>query len=229
MSSALDALCGSAISACSATTIRSTLADFYSHCTAELTSSVNTDVLRNYDVLYAMVPFSNAICSKDDSGNYCVANMNASSSSVPSVASLYTTLSSPSAKKRAQTPLTVVPNTQTFQSSSILFLLLTPTTPSSALCQSCTRDVLEAFTSFESDAPYGPGISQSPLLSSQSALYSAVESVCPSNFLSGGVQAAGGSLSSGLLGSSSGASRVTSGAAGVVVVGAAVLGLVAML
>ncbi|KAF9784554.1 hypothetical protein BJ322DRAFT_1021286 [Thelephora terrestris] len=48
------------------------LTNFYATCSNELTSSPNSDVIHAYDVLYVHFLFSQAVCTKGDSGNYCV-------------------------------------------------------------------------------------------------------------------------------------------------------------
>jgi len=169
---------------------------------------VNQDVLRQYDVLYSLIPFQQAVCSQDASGNYCVTSMASTtgSSASPSASgkslfassssgsslidSLYTSV--PNSKKRADQTTLIVPNTTTFGATNLLFLFLKPSLTSSELCISCTSSIMTAWINFESNVPYGPGISESALLSGQSALYSAIESECGSSFLSGTVQAAGG-------------------------------------
>jgi len=66
------------------------------------------------------------------------------------------------------------------------------------LCTTCTRNILTPWITLGSNNPYGPGMSNSLLLAGQPALYQAINSKCPSGFLSGAVQAAGG-LSGGLV------------------------------
>nr|VWP01676.1 Palmitoyltransferase AKR1 (EC (Ankyrin repeat-containing protein AKR1) [Ganoderma boninense] len=217
---ALAAVC-TASSACSESSVRSKLADFYQACTDELTSSQNTDVIRTYD---------------DDSGNYCVSSIGSTTSqsaaqlasiaesiSVPAVA----TTSTNARRAAAQVVAAVAPNATTFANNNLLFLLLQPSLSKDALCQTCTRNVITSYISFESSTPYAPGLAASVLLSGQSALYQAVQSTCGSTFLSGAVAAAAG-LSGGVVGqaSGSGASRTilaNSGIAGVLVAAVAMV------
>ncbi|ETW80052.1 hypothetical protein HETIRDRAFT_477638 [Heterobasidion irregulare TC 32-1] len=215
ISTALNNVCGSSTS-CDESTIRSQLASFYSACSAELTSSSNQDVIRTYDVLYALTPLKTAICAKDDSGRYCVTTLSdivssnatsvrvstSSSGSKSSIAdTLWTSISSKSVSRRAETAqVALIPNVTTYRESNILFLFLDGTLSSSKLCTTCTRSVMTAYMTFEASVPYAPGIANSVLLSGQSDLYSGIESTCGSSFLQGSVQAAGGSISSGLVG-----------------------------
>ncbi|EKM52395.1 uncharacterized protein PHACADRAFT_260741 [Phanerochaete carnosa HHB-10118-sp] len=197
VSSALDSLCGSS-SSCSETAIRSTLANFYSACQAELTSNLNTDVLDIYDVFYTLVPMLGAVCSKDENGQYCTTEI---AGSPPSASSLF-----------SSNQQVVTPNFNTLQSSNAVFLFLSPNMSSTQLCTTCTRNTLTSFISFESDIAYAPGMPNSVLMSGQAPLYQAVQSKCGANFLNGAVQAAG-SLSGSVIGQlGSGAAPRVSGA-----------------
>lgn len=93
----------------------------------------------------------------------------------------------------------MTPNAATIASNNILFLMLQPTLSKDALCQSCTRQIITSYISYESKTPYAPGLAQSVFLAGQSDLYSNVTSTCGSSFLSGGVAAAAG-LSGGIIG-----------------------------
>ena len=210
----------------SESTIKPLLSQFYTDCSAELSgSSSNTDVIRLYDVLYAVVPFKAAACTKDDSGDYCVTKIGSGSSTSASASSGSKSVSSNSntfdllknnlveqsgstLARRATVVQNVtaalIPNTTTFRTTGLPFLLLTPSTDSSELCMSCTRSVLTAYINFEQDIPYAPGLTNSPILGGQTDLYNAVTSACGSSFMSGAVQAAGG-LANGLI---SGATNV---------------------
>ena len=186
-------------------------------------------------MLYALSPFKNAICSKDDSGNYCVSSIaSTTSQSASELASIAKAISVPASSSSSnarrdttQVVASVAPNAATFASNNLLFLLLQPTLAKDSLCQTCTRNVITSYVSFESSTPYAPGLASSVLLSGQSALYQGVQSTCGSTFLNGGVAAAAG-LSGGVVGgaSDSGASRTilaNSGVAGVLVAAAAMV------
>ncbi|THH28552.1 hypothetical protein EUX98_g5624 [Antrodiella citrinella] len=200
--SALGTLC--AVS-CNEQTVRTKVSDFYAACTAELTSSKNDNVVQLYDTLYTLIPFQQAACAKDDSGDYCVGQ----TPGKIAVSSLYTNVGS-----GAQAVLS--PNSDTFADNNIAFLLLQASTPKAQLCTSCARTVLTSFVSWESDTPYAPGLTQSKILNGQSALYTSVTSTCGATFLSGAVQAAGG-LSGGILSPSSDASHTLISSVGAVV------------
>jgi hypothetical protein len=170
------------------------LSSFYAACSAELISNPNADVIRTYDVFYALTPFREAVCTKADNDKYCVTQMSTSSSS----SGVYK-------RGDAQTPA-IIPNTTTYRESNLLFLFLKPQTPSAQLCTTCTRNVLMSYINFETNVPYAPGLGKSPCMGGQPELYNAVQSTCGKNFFSGAVQAAGG-ISSGVLGNSNAAPR----------------------
>ncbi|KAH9931619.1 uncharacterized protein BXZ73DRAFT_47150 [Epithele typhae] len=209
---ALSSVCSSS-SSCSDTTIRTTLANFYTACTAELTSSLNADVLRTYDILYSLTPFKNSVCAKDDSGNYCISSIASttgkSASALTSLtSSVVQTVSSSKARRAdAQAVVAVIPNPTTITSNNVLFMMFDPSMEKDKLCQSCARTALTNFISYESKTPYAPGLANSAFISGQAKLYQAVNSTCGASFLSGSVAAAAG-ISSGILGDDSGASAM---------------------
>jgi len=214
LSSALQNLCSATVSsACPDSLLRGKIAAFYSACSAELTSSLNQEVVKTYDVLYSLIPFKEAICTKDDSGDFCVTKTKAA---VTQSGVLSSVLQGGSSLTGAQLQSFLVsspstPNTSNYRSSNLLFLFTSASESADTLCTTCTRNILTSYINFESDAPYAPGIAQSTLLAGQSDIYVAVQSKCPSNFMNGAVQAAGGlSGGSGLPGfSSSGAVKST--------------------
>lgn len=207
VTSTLDTL-SSALSVCSDSVIRSKLTDFYSACPNELTSSPNPDVIRAYDVLYTLYPFSKATVSKDDSGNYCVLEIGSSSNTTKTLlSSSDSTNSSPadglwepavSGNARRGEEQVIIPNVQQFKSLNLVFLGLTSSLTADQLCKTCTRNVLNQYIQFMSAIPYAVGIANSPLMSGEPDLYSAVQQKCGAPFLSGSVQAAGG-ISNGLM------------------------------
>jgi len=201
----LTGLCGTSVDdKCADSLIGGKITAFYSTCAAELTSNLNNDVLRNYDVLFAILPFKAAICTKDDSGNYCATQAKLPDSTDQTL--IQKILSLPASTNAAA----LVPNTTTFSNNELPFLFIQKTASSTALCTSCTRNILNAYLNFESKVPYGPGLGKSSLLKSQSDLYTAVQTTCPSGFMSeAGVVKAAGGLSGGTF--SSGALQVSAG------------------
>lgn len=200
MTKVLDALCSKS---CDETAIRSSLTDFYAACSDELTSKSVEDVLLSYDVLYSLVPFKTALCSKNDGGNYCLLSSSTSTSSAAVNAVVGSSSSSSSSNyltkdlsKRAEAEIQT-PNATTFRESNVLYLFLNASSPSSALCTSCTSNIMSAYIDFEASMPYAPGLAQSPLMVGQSDLYSGIKQVCGDGFLSSAVKAAGGISSDG--------------------------------
>ncbi|KXN83201.1 hypothetical protein AN958_01715, partial [Leucoagaricus sp. SymC.cos] len=182
---AVDSLCtGSAANACPDSLIRGKLADFYSACSNELTSNPNQQLRNTYDVLYVLTPLREAICSKDDSGKYCVVSGGNSSAGIKGA------LASAALSRRADNG--IVANLTTFQTNNLAFLFREPDMDSSALCTTCTRNILTNYFNYESDCLYAPGLSSSILLGGQNALVGAIQQKCGANFLNGAVQAAGG-------------------------------------
>ncbi|KAF9221742.1 hypothetical protein BS17DRAFT_757119 [Gyrodon lividus] len=220
INTALNNLCSSnAFNACPESTIRSQLSSFYAACSAELTSTPNQDVKRTYDSLYILMPLRQAVCSKDDNGKYCAAELSSSSGTVGNVdvvdpeesrkqvllnQYLYSTPDgiSPNvvARRRdlSNTTAALIPNTTTYQDTNLVFLFLEPSMNNTSLCTTCTRNIMTSYITFESNCPYAPGMSSTLLLSGQTALYNNITSKCGASFLSGAVQAAGG-LSSGIM------------------------------
>ena len=96
------------------------------------------------------------------------------------------------ALKRRADSSAFLPNMTTYHDTNLPFIFFTPSLDATKLCTACSRNVLTAYINFESNVPYGPGLSQSQLLDTQSALYDAIQQKCPAGFLSGAVQAAGG-------------------------------------
>jgi len=224
ITSALNNLCSTSASSCTDQTVRSKLTNFYSSCTTELTTNPNSDVLRTYDVLYALTPLQQAVCTKDDNGKYCVTEATTPTSSAAGTNINQYLWSQVSNAKRSTAQITaIIPNTTTFRQSNLLFFFLQPQSDSAILCTTCTRDILMSYINFEQSVPYGPGIKNSLLMSGQTDLYNAVTSTCGKSFLNGGVQAAGG-ISSGLVGTSAAPRSVSQSFGGFVT---AVMGTVA--
>ena len=223
LTTALGTLCSST-STCDDSTIRSTLASFQSACSNELQTNENTRVVAIYDLLYTMIPFNQAICSQDNNGKYCVTEPAVASSNDDVQKYLYEPVSSFS---RRDSPASYIVNTTTWQTYNVVFLGLQPSLSSAQLCVPCTRAILSPYITFESSLPYAPGLAQSTLLSGQPALYNAIQGTCGSDFLSGVVQAAGGISGNGPLGSKNAASHTIAGDMAVML-GSAILGLVAL-
>jgi len=188
----LSSFCSaSSTASCPESLIRGKLTEFYPACSVELVDQPNDAVLRIYEVLYSITPLKTAVCAKDDSGKYCVMGSQGGSG-----ATKRSTL-----ERRQEDAIT--PNIQAYHDSNLPFLFLTAELEASVLCTACTRNILSAYFEFESNIPFVPGIQNSDLLSGQAPLYTAVQTKCGENFLSGAVGAAG-SLGSDLTGAAIG-------------------------
>jgi len=220
VASALTSICStSTVSTCSQSLITGKLAAFYTSCGPELTSAPNDQVKMIYDTFYALLPLLKAVCSTDDSGNWCVTQANSTSST----ASLATKVS---VARRADTVTAFMPNATAIDADNILFLFLDGTLPKADLCTTCTRNILTSYITFEASTNYAPGLAQSVLMSGQSAIYSGVVSTCGADFLTNAVKAAGG-LGQGSGSGSSGALSLRAG--GVLATLAGALGFVALM
>jgi hypothetical protein len=137
-------------------------------------------VTLTYDILYTLGPFQKAVCQKDDKGNYCVLNATKSATKRSSL------------NRRVDTQEVLVPDVQKFNEDDILFLGIDPNVTSDQLCTSCTRNVMNVYTTALNTFPYAPGLKFSVLLQGQPTLYAAINTKCGASFLGGQVQAAGG-------------------------------------
>lgn len=218
--------------------LRGVLAGFYAACTPELTGSANAAVVRMYDTIYMLTPFYDAVCTKNDAGQFCAAETAAVASASASASAPASTpavngvpLASVQQYLGATEGGATVPNATTFASSNVAFLFLQSSLGATAMCTTCTRNVLAAYISWETAMAYAPGLPRSQLLVGQTALYNSITSTCGPTFLNSAVQAAG-SLGSGLTGSSkSAAVRASVGQAGALAsaFGALIFGVVAVL
>jgi len=199
--SALSSVCST--TACSESTIRTTLTNFYQACTVELSTSPNKDVIMLYDVVYNLSPYRTAICTKDADGSSCpssVGKVASQSSGVLSTISKYASIpvgiasSALSRRADAQAVAAVQLNATTFTSNNVLFLGLSPDLSKDELCNTCTRSILTSYIAFQATSPYAPGLVNSVLLAGQSKLYQGVLSTCGSDFFTqgSGVAAAAG-------------------------------------
>jgi hypothetical protein len=217
ISSTLSNLCDSSASTCPDSLVRTTLASFQSACSAELNGR-NNDVVRTYDIFYTLSPLRNAICSKDETGSWCLTKAASTlSASSKAVVDLASQKSSSTSKSDSVAPYLAVqlqkrdesgamyPNTTTFCKNNLAFAFLKPSLSNDTLCSTCTRNILSAYITFEMSVPYAPGLGQSQILCGQSDLIDGIKNTCGTTFLSsaGGVQAAG-SLSGNLGGTSAG-------------------------
>jgi len=176
---ALSGICSA--TACDPKLIGGQLGQFYQACQNELTVSKVPEVIVTYDALYILGPLQQALCQKSSTGSYCLA---ASSNSTPTKRA--------SIDRRSTTQEAFTLDATVFGQQNVAFLGLLPSLSASQLCVPCTREIMGIYTTQLSSIPYGPGLSNSQLMSGEPALYSAINSKCGASFLAGQVQAAGG-------------------------------------
>jgi hypothetical protein len=229
VTNALDTICSAATaSACPDSLLRGKLTDFYAQCSPELTTKAVPGVLNVYDVLFALSPFRTAICTKDNNDKYCILKNNTSGTQSAfatvdtSQEILQHLANSPSPVQRRADTSSTTPNMTTFLNNNILFDFLQPSMGSDQLCTTCTREIFNAYSNFETQVQYAPGLSQSQLLGGQMNLYKAINSTCGPDFLQTSVQAAGGISGSSLF---SGATQTANGPGSVFTVA---LGLISL-
>jgi hypothetical protein len=174
----LNTICSA--SPCDATLIGSQLSQFQQSCQDELVTSKNQQVILIYDALYMATPMRKAMCQKDtSSGDYCVSQF-------------ITPSSKRAALDRRDTQQVFTPDVNQWNQKYVAFLGINPNLSADKLCVACTRQVMGVYTTQLGNQPYTPGLQSSQLLASEQGLYTAINSKCPSSFLSGQVQAAGG-------------------------------------
>ncbi|KAG8734447.1 hypothetical protein FRC11_009976 [Ceratobasidium sp. 423] len=182
VSKTLNSLCST--NSCTASSMRSKLTEFKDACSADFSSS--DMVAKQYDVWYSLIPFKSAICAKDaNTQAYCLLNTSSSSSSTNTRRSDVTYAANHlgrSVHKRAQTVL--MPNTDTYRNSNLMYLFTSPDMTADQLCTSCTQQIVSKYIAFESSTPYALGLSKSPLLGGQSQLWAAMQEKCPADFMS---------------------------------------------
>jgi len=171
LSSTLSNLCSD--DQCSNPGTRGLLTQFWTSCTDELAGySPNSEVQGLYDILYFFTPFRAAVCATDSStGNYCASNLGS------------TTPSGPKRGRLAARHDPVV-DPSTLRDTGMPYLFMQPSSHSSRLCTPCGKAILQAHVTWEATIPYAYGLSQSPILGGQSALWNAVQSTCGPSFIS---------------------------------------------
>lgn len=83
----------------------------------------------------------------------------------------------------SQTTLQYAPDTQVWGESGVMYLFTVPSLSAASLCTKCTGEILAAYAPWEANTPYGPGLSQSPMLGGQAELWSAASSKCGAAFV----------------------------------------------
>ncbi|CAO1630495.1 unnamed protein product [Sympodiomycopsis kandeliae] len=181
----LTQLCA-ADTGCDSSIIRQYLSQFWGQCMSEIKAK-NKDVQDVYDVLYLINPFREAICSKDDDGNYCLTTVSTTATSSKrkrdALAALGPQYPSALEARQATTGQDATDSADTidsgsFSGSNIAFLFLQPTAKKDQLCSTCAQNILASYIRFETSIPYAIGLSNSDILKGQSDLYKAGKKQC---------------------------------------------------
>ncbi|CUA72210.1 hypothetical protein RSOLAG22IIIB_00873 [Rhizoctonia solani] len=159
VSKALNSVCSS--NTCSASSMRAKLTEFKDACSDDITA--NDMVAKQYDVWYSLIPFKSAICAKDATTQaYCLLNTGSSSTNQNTRRSDVTYAAghlTNTVHKRAQTVL--MPNSDTYRNSNIMYLFISPDMSADDLCTSCAQQVISKYIAFESATPHALGVSKS--------------------------------------------------------------------
>jgi hypothetical protein len=179
LTSSLEKLCATN-TGCNSGLIRQRLSQFWTACDSEIRAK-NADVLAIYDVLYLLNPFHEAVCTRDDSKNYCVLNIASDTASQNSTTkrSLFDE-DGQLHKRQAVTSESL--NGTSLGSSNIAFLFLKSTSDKSVLCSSCAKNVMASYISFETSIPYAIGLANSNILGNQAGLYKSMQDTCGASF-----------------------------------------------
>jgi hypothetical protein len=76
----------------------------------------------------------------------------------------------------------MTPNATTYRSTSLPYLFLQADMSSKLLCSTCTKSIMAAYISWESQVPYALGLGSSPILGGQQDLWSGIGQTCGANF-----------------------------------------------
>lgn len=198
MTNALHGLCA-ANDGCDRPLVRQFIAQFWDQCTDELEARQD-QIVQLYEYLYIFIPFRDAICSRNQQGDYCLAALAPSMATdadsdmvqlyrrgVPDIdandveSDAYWERVMPSIP-RASTLAAKMPALPQLQPQQIFFFL-SGSSPKDTLCTECARHVLASYIRFELSAPYALGLDSSQVLQSQQAIFEQAKHVCGSDFV----------------------------------------------
>ena len=108
---------------------------------------------------------------------------------------LVTGLESEPLVKRAPSAVTTdsdgtYPNATTYRLTNLPYLFLQPSDPASLLCSSCAKAVFSAYADWETQTTYALGLSESPILGGQAAIWEAAAKTCGTTWINNIVNAA---------------------------------------
>ncbi|WFD18655.1 hypothetical protein MCAP1_000862 [Malassezia caprae] len=198
MANALQGLCV-ANDGCDRPLVRQFIAQFWDQCTDELEARQD-QIVQLYEYLYIFIPFRDAICSKNEQGDYCLADLAPSMANdagsdmvqvyrrgVPDIdandveSDAYWERVMPSIP-RASKLAAKVPSLPQLQPQQVFFFL-SGSSSKETLCTECARHVLASYIHFELSAPYALGIDSSQVLQSQQAIFEQAKRVCDDHFV----------------------------------------------
>lgn len=211
LSHTLDDLCATN-HGCDRPLVQQFISQFWDSCSDELESR-DPDVTQLYDYLYIFNPFRDAICTKDEHNQYCLASMGTGMSTQADMelTQLYRRSFLPedvpndpysdaywdyilptiprSSTKHATANTTVLAasmpdvNQLPDLSPQQLFFFLSNTTNKAQLCTRCSQSILASYIAFEMASPYALGIESSPVLQSQQSIYDHARKTCGDSFV----------------------------------------------
>lgn len=76
----------------------------------------------------------------------------------------------------------MTPNATTYRTTSLPYLFLQADMDAKLLCSTCTKSIMAAYISWESQVPYALGLGSSPILGGQQQLWSGIGQTCGVNF-----------------------------------------------
>ncbi|WFD22240.1 hypothetical protein MEQU1_000906 [Malassezia equina] len=198
MNSALQGLCA-ANDGCDRPLVRQFISQFWDQCADELEAG-QSQVVQLYEYLYIFIPFRDAICTKNQQGDYCLSALapsmatnansdmvqlyrrgvpNVDDNDVESDAYWERVLPTIPRASRLATNVSGLPTLQPQQ----VFFFLSGSSPKDTLCSECTTHVLASYIRFELSAPYALGLESSSVLQSQQAIYEQAKQVCGDAFV----------------------------------------------
>lgn len=198
VSDSLDALCGHK-QGCDSTTVRSYIAQFWDHCTDELEDQ-NERVMQLYDYLYIFNPFRDAMCAKNNEGEYCLEGLAPFMKPSADIQALQMNTMPETDDVYSDAywahVLQTIPSTNSSGSSDDsddsqspeltsdqVFMFLSKDSDKDTLCSDCTKEVLSSYVGFEMATPYAIGTERSTVLKPQQEIYDAARKKCGANFV----------------------------------------------
>jgi len=166
---AMDQMCDPK-AACKQSDIQTAVTSFYAACQGELVSGSQPSVGTTFELLYAIIPMRNAVCSKSTDGSYCLSKAKKAGGHA----------------KRAddQAQMSQI-NPEVWNQNNVQYLFMDVNQSVEQLCTACTKQILVAYVSYENAQTFPLGISNSKILGGQKQLWQAITAKCPADFTNG--------------------------------------------